>query len=266
MRRRWIAVALALTVVALDAQTSKPTFEVASVKKRAAPPVLSTFANPNVTRGATFSMPSATVASLIEFAYSVRDTRIVDAPGWIRTDLFEVQGRAATEQSTEQLRLMVQSLLEERFKLVARREAREMSHFSLLLVRSDGRLGPTLQQRDCRDPATRPKRPDAPNGASQLGGCGTISTLAETASRWMRLPVIDRTGLEGTFDYFLFASSEDAPQVNIPGAPIFIRPPADPSLPSFRDALRNQLGLKLESVRGPVDVIVIDSVQQPTEN
>jgi uncharacterized protein (TIGR03435 family) len=88
--------------------------------------------------------------------------------------------------------------------------------------------------------------------------CGPLISLAEIASRFVDLPVFDRTGLTGRWSatlYFL-----PAPQGTRPG----VAP--DPSLASFPTALQEQLGLKLEATRGPVDVMVIDSVQQPTEN
>jgi uncharacterized protein (TIGR03435 family) len=92
-----------------------------------------------------------------------------------------------------------------------------------------------------------------------------MSSVADWASRWARVPVVDKTGTPGTFDFFLFASPDDAPLPPV-GAAIRSRPAADPSLPSFRDALRDQLGLRLEPLRDPLDVLAIVSVQQPAEN
>lgn len=265
MRRWWIAGALAVTtVVALEAQTTKPTFEVASVKKRESA-VFQGFPPRSVRDHGIFTSVAETVTTLVQFAYNIRADLIVDGPAWARTDLFEVNARAGADVPSDQIRLMVQSLLDERFKLVIRREPREMQHFVMVVARNDGRLGPAIRQvEDCTSArASRPKPPPVPTGAVQMSGCGAISALAErVVSDWMRVPVIDSTGLTGTFDYFFYSSNDgwrlagrnpDAPQ-------------ADPNLPPFREALLEQMGFRLESKRGPLDVLVIDSVQQPTEN
>jgi uncharacterized protein (TIGR03435 family) len=271
---RWlssgVAIVLLSSVIASPtAQTSKPIFEVVSVKKRdpARPqPIMQLLSNPSVRQNGRYYVPDATVASLIEDGYDVRDFQVIDGPDWMRKDLFEVNARAAGEASREQMRPMVQSLLEERFKLVVRKAQREMTYFELLPVRSDGVLGPNLQQRDdCRDPNTRPNRPrETPVGGIRTSGCGSMSVIAMLATRAVGVPVIDKTGLVGTFDFFLFASPDSVRDRSLPASPDGRA--VDPNLPSFRDGLRDQLGLKLESARGPLEVLVIESVQQPTEN
>ena len=167
---------------------------------------------------------------------------------------------------------MVQSLLEDRFKLIVREEPRQISLFALVPARADGLLGPNMQKTDdYGNRETRPALPPQPAGATLSSGCGTMSSVALLATRWIRGPVIDRTGITGTFRFFMHISSEDSPVFDaLPGLPALARsgerPVGDPNLPSFRDALRDQLGLRVESVRGPLDVLVIESVQQPTEN
>jgi uncharacterized protein (TIGR03435 family) len=94
-----------------------------------------------------------------------------------------------------------------------------------------------------------------------------MSDIATMATPYMGAPVLDRTGIAGLFHYYMHRSPAESPV--IPGLPP-LRPQFDPdvaqNLPSFREALRDQLGLRMESVRGPLDVLVIASVQQPTEN
>ena len=249
-----------------QSQAPKPAFEVASVKKRDSPLMLTgpnAFVNPNVLQGGTFRMPSATVSDLIQFAYNVKDYLMVGGPDWIRKDLFETIAKAGSEASQEQTRLMVQSLLEERFRLIVRTEQREVSQFVMTVARADGQLGPNIQARECRSP-DRPKRPPMPSGALMSSGCGTMSVLAGLASRYMGAPVVDKTGVSGTFDYVMYLSPAEGKAVGINRSAD--APPPDPGLPSFDEALRSQLGFKLERIRGPLEMLVIDSVQQPTEN
>src|SRR5262245_43658070 len=138
-----LLVSLGVAVV-LSAQPPRPTFEVASIKKQDAltrnPPGTAT------TRGRSsvvaFYRSNATVASPVQLACDRPGFQVIGGPEWARKDLFEISARAAGETTTEQMRLMVQSLLEDRFKLVARREQREMRTSTLLLAREDGRLGP----------------------------------------------------------------------------------------------------------------------------
>jgi uncharacterized protein (TIGR03435 family) len=257
-----IAILVTLLVSVHTAQQPKPRFEVASIKKRDSP--APGFARLLMERG-TFSVPATSLAYLVEFAYQVRDDQIVDGPGWIRTDPFEVHAKAPYEASADEMRPMMQSLLAERFGLVVGREQRVMPHFDLLPARADGRLGPNLRQTDdCRNPETRPPRPPQPSGAASQVGCGAMASIATITTRWIGRPVVDRTGLKGSFHYAMILSPDGMP--NIPGLPRLDVAASDPALPTFRDALRDQLGLKLDAVRGPLDVLSIKAVQQPTEN
>src|SRR5687768_6575078 len=145
MRAILVCVGLAVT---LSAQAPRPAFEVVSVKKlaqRVAP-------SPSQasTQSAALYFANVTVAGLVQYAYNVRDFALVGGPDWISRDLFEVNARAATEVSPDEKRLMVQSLLADRFKLVVRRDKQEMGFSQLVLARSDGRLGPNFT--DCPDP------------------------------------------------------------------------------------------------------------------
>jgi uncharacterized protein (TIGR03435 family) len=248
-----VALALTRVIVTLDAQTPKPTFEVASVK-----PNLSGSWGFNVSpRPGFYSATNVPVAVLIQFAYDLQDYQLVGGPGWALTARFDIAARPGREVPTMEQRLMMQSLLEDRFKLVMHTEQREMPVFALVLARSDGRLGPNLRRMpdDCVKVKT---------GAN---GCGPISVVVNSASRQLRAPVIDKTGLTGLFNFSLHYSSDGTGPPFLPPIPSSPdRPADDPNAPSYTAALQEQLGLKLESSRGPVDVLVIDSVQQPTEN
>jgi uncharacterized protein (TIGR03435 family) len=135
-----------------------------------------------------------------------------------------------------------------------------MALYKLVMAREDGRLGPNIKESDdeCKRLVQRP--PNVPAGAVTVTGCSTVAHLAESSSRTMAAPVTDATGLAGEFEYAFYYSSGGQGLV----AATSIAP--DIQAPSFPTALQEQLGLKLESSRGPVEVLVIDSVEQPTPN
>jgi uncharacterized protein (TIGR03435 family) len=128
--RQWLRspIVVVIVTVTLSAQAPTQSFEVASIKKRDSP--AQGFARLVAERG-TFTVPSTTVAYLIQFAYDIRDDHIVDVPGWVRKDIFEVNAKAGRDASRDEMRPMMQSLLAERFGLVIRREQRVMPHFAL---------------------------------------------------------------------------------------------------------------------------------------
>jgi uncharacterized protein (TIGR03435 family) len=183
--------------------------------------------------------------------------RLIEGPDWIRTNRFEINARAVGDVSAVQMRLMVQSLLEERFSLRLHKEPRRMRVARLILNDQGGRLGPGLSKCNSDTPE-RPTKVLIPRGGFPLNGrCQPITALAVFASGLLQTPVVDRTGLDGLWSYDLVFAP---PQ---PSTPVL----SDPThVPEFSTALREQLGIRLESSVGSVDVVVIDSVTQPTEN
>ena len=176
--------------------------------------------------------------------------------------------------------MMLRTLLADRFKLVMHKETKELPIFELVLARQDGKLGPQLRPAavDCaarEAAARRGTPPQASSGPPGPGSCGTTmnpvsvrgggTTLAMLASLLegpaQRL-VIDRTELTGNWDLevnYTPDRSQVPPGVELPSS-------IDPNGPSLFTAIEEQLGLKLRPARGPVEVLVIDSVQQPTPN
>jgi uncharacterized protein (TIGR03435 family) len=245
-----LLVVFALSVV--SAQDVKATFDVASVRRQ--PSLVTPSAPPAgaVASGASnrYLARSATVASLIEFAYQVIDEQLVGGPEWARKEFFEIDARTSRQLSQDEMRPMLQSLLEDRFKLVIHKEQRELPTSEIVLANQDGRLGPKLQQ--CVDP-DKPSVPGpvrVPRG-SQVHrlACVPISRLVSAAALILRRPVLDKTGLEGLWTLELVYAVD-----------------VDGEAPQFPEALKEQLGLKIESKRSTVDVIVIDAVEHPTEN
>jgi uncharacterized protein (TIGR03435 family) len=246
----------------LAAQQSAPVFEVVSVKPN------NTDAEPsmNVPPRGLVAIVNVPLENVIVNAYGVPAFRILEAPGWIKRERFDISARIPDGAPSGQQRSMLQSLLEERFKLRVHREAREQPIYTVVVARSDGRLGPRLKQSsaDCATANSASAVPFSPDGpCAALFGVGlaggriisrgqpltrVISALSMAVSRG----VVDRTGLQGPFDVELEWSSDVGAAATSANAP------------SIFTALQEQLGLRLEPSRGPVDVLVIDSVERPT--
>jgi uncharacterized protein (TIGR03435 family) len=252
----------AAAVGALHAQQQKSAFEVASVK-RARPLPPRTFSVPNNTwPGGRFTSSYSRLSDLIEFAYDIRDLQLTGGPSWVRNDRFDIVASAGREVSRDDVRLMLQALLADRFRLVLRKEQREMAIQRLVLDRSDGRLGPSLVKlTDTLDCAAARKLPDPfrpPPGTLRniASGCGPLSRVAESAEREVGTIVQDHTDLTGDW-FFRFWYVQAKTQ---PGAT------PDPNASPLPTAIREQLGLRLQGARGSVDLFVIESVEPPTDN
>jgi uncharacterized protein (TIGR03435 family) len=217
-----------------------------------------------------FEVTNAPVRMLILNAYGIPGFQLAGGPSWIETVRVDVIGRAAATVTRDEISRMVRGLLAERFNLAVHREQREMPVYTLVGAREDRRLGPRLQASttDCAT-ATAPgaAAPQLPSGqllcttrmspASINAGGMTMARLAQTLSGIVGRVVTDETKLAGTYDLQLaFTPEQPLP----PGAP----PPADPDAPSIFAALQEQLGLRLESQRGPVEFLIIDSIERPT--
>ena len=258
--RMWLLLVGVATSTALSGQILKPSFSVVSVRPVAD---LRIVPGPTVFPGGRFYRPGDTVAGLIAFAYDVMQFQVVVGPQWIGNSPFEIDARADGDVSAQQMRLMVQSLLEARFGLVLRREQRTMAHSVLVVARSDGRLGAGLTK--CKDPQNLPppQRFRVPKGGVPITGtCREISAIAANVGYALGMPALDKTGLTGLWNFQLvFLQSQ--PRALGLGAR---SAPDTEDVPPLPIALEEQLGLKLESARGPVDVLVIESARKPTEN
>jgi bla regulator protein blaR1 len=267
------------------------TFEVASVKpnKSGAPRVM-VRSEP----GGRFTATNVTPRVLIRNAYSItEDSRIVDAPGWIGTERFDVVARTVADvplmipgQAVGPMNLMLQALLEDRFQLRVHHESRELPLFVLAFATTDRRPGLRLAPTsvDCEAvlaklyPASGPAPPPPPFVPGQPPPCGstggpgqilaqgmTMAQLASNLSSRVNRVVVDKTGLIGNFDINLEWMPDQfqgaGPLGALPGAP---PPSSDTQAPSIYTALQEQLGLKLESTKGPVDVLVVDRIDLPT--
>lgn len=233
--------------------------------------------------GGRFTATNVALRMLIREAYQLQDFQLIGGPAWIASDRFDVVAKAKGDLPPTPMgtvgpgQLMIRTLLAERFKLKVRNETRELPIYELVLARSDGKLGPQLRSSaaDCAAAGRSGGAPPAPLqpgerpkcgmriGLGQMRGGGLpLSQLATILSQSLGRVVVDRTRLTGTFDLDLTWTPDQLPPGSSPpGAPL---PPSVASNgPSIFTALLEQLGLKLASTKGPVDVVVIDSVERP---
>lgn len=246
-----------------------PAFDVASVKpNHSGDEQSASFVQP----GGRYTATNVTLRTLVKSAYGVHDNQIVGGPSWINTERFDVTAKAdgytTASAFRDQARLMLRPLLVDRFKLVLRRERRDLPVYALVLAKSDRGFGPQFHRSDARDCNGAPKAMPTALGAAEPGvplPCGAeiyrlghlaargmaFSAFVLNVSRWTDRVVVDRTGLEGKFDWDLQWVLDDL-------TPDSASPPEGP--PLFA-ALRDQAGFRTERRRSSVEVLVVESVE-----
>jgi uncharacterized protein (TIGR03435 family) len=265
---------LALTGVCYAQSPARPQFEVASVKPNtSSSPGVRIFGAPGNPR---FAATNITLRMLITFAYDVKSFQISGGNGVIDAGRWDIEAKAAEAKPTpEQTRLMLQALLADRFQLMVHRETKEVPIYALVPAKGGIKLGKPKEGGCVKfDPATPPKpTPGQPPpmfcgglmmGPNILRG-GGISTkqFVDALSNILGRLVIDKTEYTGTFDATLEFSQEGVYMAGLPGGP---PPPGDDSRPSIFTVLQEQLGLKLESQKGPAEILVIDHAEKASEN
>ena len=245
------------------------------------------------------TMTNVTLRQLIRQAYQLQEFQITGGPGWVGSDHFDINakmpdgftptpGPPAPGSGPGPVQLMMRALLAERFKLAVHNETKDSSVYALILARSDGKLGPQLKksETDCAAIIAagrgRGRGPMPPPGAPQPGepipcgmrigpgnlvmGGSPLSQFANSLRMFTGRIVIDRTGLTGAYDVNLTWTPDQMPQ-RPPGAPdpLINGVAVDPNGPSLFTAVQEQLGLKLDSQRGPVEMLVIDRAEKPVE-
>ena len=255
---------IALSAVGLLAQETRGalTFDVTSVK----PNTSGEQGGSSSARPGRYVGINVTLRRVIGLAYRPVQ-EFAGGPDWINTERFDIEGRSDGTPSQPLMLEMLRSLLADRFKLVVHKEVRPMPAFALVLARADGRTGPQLRTTDpCVAPLPGPGARPSPGprcggfsvGNGSLKGTGVTMTqlAAELPSATEGRQVIDRTGLTGSFDVTLTWNGEA------------LHPGAAPvqDAPSIFAAIQEQLGLKLESITAPIEVIVIDRAERPVAN
>jgi uncharacterized protein (TIGR03435 family) len=245
-----------------------PAFEVASVKPNKSGDQRSN----SSTHGDRHTSINVSLRAMIRSAYQLQNDQLVGGPSWVSSDRFDIAAKADHEFSITELRLMMRQLLSDRFKLVLRSELRELPHYSLVVAQ--GQKGSRLRPGADSNCIPLKDVPAAglldPSRQLVCGGMriypghmnGQQLTMVEVANYLagqVQRVVVDRTGLKGSFDVDLDFTPDQIPQATLPnGASV------DPNGPSIFTAIQEQLGLKLESTKGSIEVLVIDSVAPPT--
>jgi bla regulator protein BlaR1 len=239
--------------IAKQNQSAKrPEFDVVSVKQnKTGAPVIIDHSTESSNRFAVENMP---LKMLISIVYGIREDLISGGPGWTSTDRYDVEAKVldtdvpGSQGSGRSLRnQMVQSLLADRFKLVVHTETKEMPVFELSVAKS----GLKLQ-------ASQPDTHESFGiGSGDLTSEGMlIPTFANLLSEQLSRTIIDKTGLTGRYDIKLKWAADMSSAGDSSLEP----------LPSLFTALQDELGLKLQSAKGPVKILVIDHVERPSEN
>jgi uncharacterized protein (TIGR03435 family) len=244
-------------VMAADA---KPGFEVATIKPARPEGRFSLLVN----RSGVLNTTSTTVSDLIKFAYDLHPRQITSGPSWLESEKYDITAKPDTAgiPNPAQLKMMVQKLLKERFQLTFHNEKKELSVYAITVAKN----GPKLT-----------KDESGGNLPGFGGGRGMFnvrnSTIAEFGSilqaNILEQPVVDQTGLGTTRWDFQLKWTPDPSQSQIGGpAPPNAPPPADnaDAPPDIFTAFQQQLGLKIENTKAPVDVMVIDGLEKPSAN
>jgi uncharacterized protein (TIGR03435 family) len=245
----------------------------------------------------------STIRDLLVNAYDVKRYQISGGPGWVDSERFDIVAKVPEGATREQVRVMLQNLLAERFKLALHRETKELPMYALVVSGKGSRLKPSTATETSSPPPLPPppgkgglkigadgcpEMPPVPSGragnfmimtpsgACMISNGQTLEGLATQLSNQFDRPVIDQTGLKGKYDFKLRYDPASTPggrggpmmgaMVKDGGPPDRIVAEGDQP-PAIFNALQEQLGLKLEAKKGPVELLVIDHVEKtPTEN
>ncbi len=271
-----------------DAAASTPGYEVASIKPNKSDNNRSRL----MFRPDGLSATGGTLQMLIKAAYEIEDSQISGAPSWLQSEKYDIEAKMDSavadelrkldpDQSKDAREHMLQALLADRFKLTIHRETKELPVFALVIAKN----GPKLQEAKPGDPY--PNGFKGPNGGSGAGmmrgslGAGgkselvgqavPMSSLVRLLSGQLHRTVVDNTGLAGKYDFALQWTPDESPGAVLKGADggqpgSDSASSSDSSGPTIFTAVQEQLGLKLESQKGPVQILVIDHVEKPSEN
>ena len=290
-RARWLVVLVSvLWCVARGLSAQAPAgvrmaFDVASVKPDMSDaPASSRFPlgpGDGYAPGGFFSATNQPLVVYLRFAYKLGQSDLPGLPAWVYNERFDIEARAQGSPTKDHMRLMMQSLLADRFKLIMHAQKQTKPVFNLVVAKA-GKTGPQLHAHSENDSCSTASPPSTSGLQLPPIPCGSIGPIPASAPGRGRLvgravtsgriagvlmnpftgvdrPVLDRTGLTGTFDFSLeWSLAPDSAQP--------LGSQTEDTGPTFLEALQQQLGLRLKSTKGPVDVLVIDHVEHPTEN
>jgi uncharacterized protein (TIGR03435 family) len=241
-----VALAAAAAVAVLGAQEPRPSFDVASIKRNVS---LSPGSSQRNMPGGRINFTNQRLRQVVRAAYGGSDIEVVGGPDWIDNDRWDIVAAPAAVDPNAPWREMLKTLLMERFKLRAHVEQRERPVYALVFARPNRQLGPGIQptKTPCRLEGDCGSTDTNSNGVASgtiRGTARTMTQVGRSLSGYAERRVLDRTSLDGRYDFEL-KWGDDV---------------------SIFTAVQEELGLKLEPQRAPVDVVVVDSVDHPTED
>jgi uncharacterized protein (TIGR03435 family) len=254
-----ILLVAATTMISILAQTSPLAFEVSVVKRSKS----GNSGSSSSFRGGHFLGSNITLTNVLQYdAYNIPESRILGGPTWLNSESFDIEAKVdsatadrlnalPSDQSRQQLEAMFQQLLKDRFKLAAHWETRKLPVYAMVVAKKGPPLQPT-------------KETNGSTGTSQSNGLLTVKgvtltqladALTQDLSSELGRVVIDKTGVQGRYDFVLsFTPEADKDLAN------------NEAGPSIFTAIQEQLGLKLESTKSAVTVLVVDHAEMPSEN
>ncbi len=267
--KRILFTAAAAILMAPQGRAQAPKqFEVASIKP----------SDPNghgvrveMSPGGRITLSGVTVKFLMQQAYGVKDFQITGGPNWIGSEKYDISAKAEGEGDVtpEQLKPMMQGLLADRFKLTLHRETKELPVYALVVGKNGPKLKESAPEEDGGAPEGRRK------GGTMIrmsrgqitGQRMSMEMLANQLSNRLSRDVLDKTGLKGSYDFTLEFTPEGTQSMGPrEGGGGEAAPPPDSAAPSIFTAVQEQLGLKLESQKGPVELLVLDHIEKASEN
>jgi uncharacterized protein (TIGR03435 family) len=213
------------------------------------------------TPGRRVLLKNVTLAFLVQSAWDVRDFQLSGATGWMNSERFDIEAKLDadvpdTAERLPQVRTAIQKLLADRFNLVSHRETKEMPVYALTIAKEGSRM---------KSSAAETQSSIMKNGSKIEAQHASMADLARVLSNIVERPVLDRTAIATFSDFTL----QWTPDLTEAPATKDAQNPAPPSLadgPSLFTAIREQLGLRLEPQKGPVNIVVIDRAEKPSEN
>jgi uncharacterized protein (TIGR03435 family) len=270
MLRRFLT-AICLLCLSVQAQTgSSRAFEVATIKPSAPDARATLIAMPP---GGRLEIVNMTLKEMIVNAYGIQPFQVEGGPGWLDSVHYDITAKASGERKREDVLIMLQSLLTERFELRFRRETRQLPVYALVKARKNGKLGSRLVP--SKEGACTPPDPANPFAVDPMRLCGNfalgpdgvtlvsapINSLTPLLSRLLGRQVIDKTGLTGNFDLSVEWNPDESLAMQPPN-----RRRVDNGGPSIFTVFREELGLDFKGGKGPVEILAIERAEKPSAN
>jgi len=271
---RLASLALLLVCPGFAQQQPTLTFEVASIKPASPDAKGSSI---QFMPGGGLSMTNMPLRAMITFAYDVRDFQVSGGAGWVGTERFDVRAKAERTASDgpvdlakmtddqrrtvrDQMAERLRALLADRFQLLVHKETKDQPIYALVVSKNGAKLKEAKAVEGARQGMSM-------NRGRLEGFAAPMEMLGNILSNTMGRPVIDKTGLTGKYDFVLEWTPEAGVDARAQGFGDGINEPAPaPGGPTIFTALQEQLGLRLDAQKGPVQTIVIDRAEKPSEN